>query len=40
MERHGSFFSYFLLKALDEDVHHVDAFPKLGDIHVAFGILF
>jgi hypothetical protein len=36
----GSFFSYFLLKALDEDVHHVNALPRLGDVHATFGILF
>jgi hypothetical protein len=35
-----SFISYFLWYALDENVCHVDAFPKLKDIQVAFGIFF
>jgi hypothetical protein len=30
----------FLQKALDENVHHVDELLRLGDVHVAFGILF
>jgi len=29
------FIKYVLLK----DVHHVDLFPQLGDVHVGFGIL-
>ncbi len=28
---YGSFFSSFLEKVLDEDVHHVDALPRLRD---------
>jgi hypothetical protein len=35
-----SFASLFLQKALSEDVQHANVFPKLGDIQVAFVILF
>jgi hypothetical protein len=35
-----AFSSSFLQGVLDEDVYHVDALLKLGDVHVAFGILF
>jgi hypothetical protein len=36
----GPFPSLFLFfqDALDNDVHYIDAFPTLGDVHVAFGI--
>jgi hypothetical protein len=34
------FFSSILQDALNEDVHHVDVLSRLGDVHVAFGILF
>jgi hypothetical protein len=33
------FSSSFLLEVLDENVHHVDAFSRLKDVVVAFGIL-
>jgi hypothetical protein len=33
------FSSFVLQDALDEDVRHVDVFLRLGDVHVAFGIL-
>ncbi len=36
----GSFFSSFLQEVLDEDVRHGHVFLKLGDVQVAFGILF
>jgi hypothetical protein len=29
---------FSLLKVLDEDVHHLDVFLRLGDVHVAFEI--
>jgi hypothetical protein len=32
--------SFFLQGTLDEDVQHVDLFPRLGDVQVAFGIFF
>jgi hypothetical protein len=34
----ASFSSSFIQKALDEDVHHGNALPKLGDILMIFGI--
>jgi hypothetical protein len=35
----GPFPSHFLFKnVLDDDVHHINAFPRLGDVQVAFGI--
>jgi hypothetical protein len=34
------FSSSFFKDTLDEDVCHVDVFIRLGDVHVAFGILF
>ncbi len=34
------FSSSILQDVLDEDVHHVDVLPRLGDVHVAFKILF
>ncbi len=34
-----SFTSSFLLVTLDNDVQHIDAFSKLGDMKVAFEIL-
>jgi hypothetical protein len=30
----------FLQKVLNENVHHVDELSRLGDVHVAFGVLF
>jgi len=30
----------FLQDVLDEDVHHVNAFSRLGDVQVVVGILF
>jgi hypothetical protein len=36
----ASFASSFLQKVLGKDVQHVDMLPKLGDVKVAFGILF
>jgi hypothetical protein len=35
-----AFFFSFLENVLDENVYHVDVLLKLGDVHVAFGILF
>jgi hypothetical protein len=36
----GSIFftSSFLQDALDEDVHHVDVFLRLGDVQIVFGM--
>jgi hypothetical protein len=33
-----SFISFFFQDVLNDDVQHIDAIPKLGDVHVAFGI--
>jgi len=33
-----SFTSFFLHDILDNDVQHINAFPKLGDVQLAFGI--
>ncbi len=35
----SSFTSSFIKDAMLEDVRHVDLFPKMGDVKVAFGIL-
>jgi len=34
-----TFTSSFIKKALHEDVRHVDLLFRMGDVHVAFGIL-
>jgi hypothetical protein len=34
-----NFTSSFIKKALQKDVRHVDLFPRMGDVQVAFGIL-
>lgn len=33
-----SFISFFLHDILDDDVQHINAFPKLGDVQLALGI--
>jgi hypothetical protein len=35
----SSLFSSFLEVVLDEDVHHVETFPRLGDVEAIFDIL-
>jgi hypothetical protein len=35
-----SFSSYFMQDALDKNVHHGEGLSKLGDVQVAFRILF
>lgn len=35
----ASFASFFLQKALGGDVWHVNVFPRLKDVQVAFGII-
>jgi hypothetical protein len=34
-----TFTSSFIKKALQKDARHVDLLPRMGDVHVAFGIL-
>jgi hypothetical protein len=36
----GSFSSCFLYEVLDEEVQHASALLRLGDVKVAFGVLF